>query len=97
MTLEITAAARQWLLQKTGVATIRLSPRHGCCGGGAQAAVAEARTPDDPSAYKRIDRDGLVLYLHPALEDQALTLDISGLLGFKTLLVEGSSLTRLRE
>ncbi|MBS9403950.1 hypothetical protein KG088_09940 [Halomonas sp. TRM85114] len=97
MPIKVTAAAREWLLKQGGVVTIRLSPRHGCCGGGTHVAVAEARTPDDPFAFTRFDSEGLVIYFAPSLEDQALVVDLQGLLGIKKLFVEGVSPTRLSE
>lgn len=39
MAIEVTPAARAWLERKGSVLTVRLSPRHGCCGGGADIAV----------------------------------------------------------
>ncbi|WP_205599103.1 CC/Se motif family (seleno)protein [Halomonas faecis] len=91
MAIEVTAAARAWLVSKGGVATVRLSPRHGCCGGGVDIAVAEARTPNDPKIYKQLTQDGLTLFIEPSLADQGLVIDASSLLGFTSLFVEGAS------
>ncbi|WP_346797689.1 CC/Se motif family (seleno)protein [Halomonas sp. Bachu 37] len=91
MGIEVTARAREWLNKKGGVATMRLSPRHGCCGGGANVAVAEARTPDEPTLYRRLEQDGLTLFIEPSLLGQGLVLDIEGFLGFRSLFVHGAS------
>ncbi|MBF7053861.1 MULTISPECIES: CC/Se motif family (seleno)protein [unclassified Halomonas] len=97
MAIEVSERAREWLKKKGGVATVRLSPRHGCCGGGADIAVAETRAPDIPERYTRLERDGLVLYIDPKLLDQGLRLDVEGFLGLSHLFVEGASPTRSKE
>jgi hypothetical protein len=97
MALDVTARAREWLQEKGGVATVRLSPRHGCCGGGANIAVAEAHAPDKPERYTRLAFEGITLYIDPTLVDQGLQVDVEGFLGIKKLFVEGSSPTRLKE
>ncbi|MGJ7460708.1 CC/Se motif family (seleno)protein [Halomonas sp. MA07-2] len=97
MAIEITARTREWLKKKGGVATVRLSTRHGCCGGSADIAVAEARTPDEPGSYKRLELDDVTLYIDPTLVDQGLKVDIEGFLGLRYLMVEGVSPTRSKE
>ncbi|CAM3466348.1 CC/Se motif family (seleno)protein [Halomonas lysinitropha] len=94
MTIEVTPRAREWLNKKGGVATVRLSPRRGCCGGRADIAVAEARPPDSPERYVRLEFEDMTLYVDPTLVDQGLTLDAEGFLGLKHLFVEGAPLTR---
>ncbi|MDZ7852447.1 MAG: CC/Se motif family (seleno)protein [Halomonas sp.] len=97
MAINVTEPASEWLLKKGGVATVRLSPRHGCCGGSADIAVAEAHMPDDPERFTRLEFDGMTLYIDPTLVDQRLTLDVEGFLGLKHLFVEGASPTRSKE
>ncbi|MBB3183040.1 hypothetical protein FHR95_000564 [Halomonas fontilapidosi] len=94
MAIEVSDRAREWLHKQGGVATVRLSPRHGCCGGRADIAVAEARTPDAPKRYTRLEHDGVVLYIAPTLLDQDLTLDVEGFLGLRHLFVDGAPLSR---
>ncbi|MBE0489351.1 MAG: hypothetical protein IBX53_09745 [Halomonas sp.] len=94
MAIEVTEQAREWLKRKGGIATVRLSPRHGCCGGGAELAVAEARTPDEPERYTRLDLDGVTLHIDPTLVDQGLRVDVEGFLGLRHLFVEGVPLSR---
>ena len=97
MAIVVTIQARNWLLKKGGVATVRLSPRHGCCGGGADIAVAEARTPDTPERYTCLEREGVTLFIDPPLVDQDLRVDVEGFLGLRYLFVEGVSPTRSKE
>ncbi|MCA1770810.1 MAG: iron-sulfur cluster biosynthesis family protein [Halomonas sp.] len=97
MAIKITARARDWLQKKGGVVTVRLSPRHGCCGGSAEIAVAEARTPDEPEGFTRIEFDGVTLYIEPTLVDQGLQINVEGFLGLRHLFVEGTSPTRSKE
>jgi len=94
MAIEVSERAREWLRKKGGVATVRLSPRHGCCGGGAEIAVAEARAPNEPACYTRVEFAELVLYIDPTLVDQGLRLDIEGFLGLRHLFVDGVALSR---
>lgn len=94
MAIEVSDRARAWLKTKGGMATVRLSPRHGCCGGGADIAVAEARAPETPERYARLDLDGVTVHIDPALVDQGLRLDVEGFLGLRHLFVEGSPLKR---
>ncbi|MDT8878548.1 CC/Se motif family (seleno)protein [Halomonas saccharevitans] len=94
MAIEISDRAREWLRKHGGVAMVRLSPRHGCCGGRADIAVAEARTPDAPEYFTRLERDDVVLYIDPTLVDQGLTLDVEGFRGLRHLFVDGASLSR---
>lgn len=97
MTIEVTPGARDWLRKKGSVATVRLSPRHGCCGGRADIAVAEARPPDWPERYVRLELEDLTLHVDPTLVDQRLTIDVDGFLGLGHLFVEGASPTRSQE
>ncbi len=97
MVIEVTERAREWLLKKGGVGTVRLSPRHGCCGGRADIAVAEARAPDNPERYTRLEFDCVTLYINPTLVDQGLRVDVEGFLGLRHLFVEGASPTRSKE
>ncbi|MGM0985596.1 MAG: CC/Se motif family (seleno)protein [Pseudomonadota bacterium] len=94
MAIEVTPRAREWLKRKGGVATVRLSPRHGCCGGGADIAVAEARAPEFPERYTHLEHDGVVLYIAPMLLDRGLRLDVEGFLGLRYLFVDGVALSR---
>jgi len=97
MTIEVTPRAREWLRRKGGVATVRLSPRHGCCGGRADIAVAEARPPDWPERYVRLELEGVTLHVDSTLVDQQLTVDVEGFLGLGHLFVAGASPTRANE
>ncbi|MFC2991480.1 CC/Se motif family (seleno)protein [Halomonas tibetensis] len=97
MTIEVTARARAWLKKKGGVATVRLSTRHGCCGGSADIAVAEARRPDEPERYTRLELEGVTLHIDPTLIDQGLRINVEGFLGLKHLFVEGASPSRSKE
>ncbi|MDY7115358.1 CC/Se motif family (seleno)protein [Halomonas sp. SSL-5] len=94
MAIEVSDRAREWLRKKGGVATVRLSPRHGCCGGGADIAVAEAKAPDAPACYTCVEFEGLRLYIDPTLVDQGLRLDVEGFLGLRHLFVDGVPVSR---
>ncbi|MWJ27042.1 hypothetical protein GPM19_02290 [Halomonas sp. ZH2S] len=97
MAIKVSDRAREWLKSKGGVATVRLSPRHGCCGGGADITVAEARVPDAPERYTCVEQEEVTLHIDPALVDQDLRLDVEGFMGMKKLFVEGASPTRSKQ
>ncbi|RCV87795.1 CC/Se motif family (seleno)protein [Billgrantia montanilacus] len=97
MAIAISDNARSWIERNGGVLTVRLSSRHGCCGGGVDIAVAEARTPSDLKHYRELDLDGLKLFIAPALIDQGLVVEVEGLLGLKHLFVDGAPIARRRD
>lgn len=43
--IDVSDDAKAFIKQQGGVVTVRLSPRHGCCGGLANVAVAEVSAP----------------------------------------------------
>ncbi|WP_404297985.1 CC/Se motif family (seleno)protein [Halomonas sp.] len=94
MAIEISDRAREWVLVQGGVLTVRLSPRHGCCGGTASLAVAEAVAPGDPGAYRRVDRKGVILFIAPELVDEGLRVGLEGWWKFRHLYVDGAPLKR---
>ncbi|MDR5891823.1 CC/Se motif family (seleno)protein [Halomonas mongoliensis] len=94
MGIAISRRAREFIQRKGGAVTVRLSPRHGCCGGMASLAVADAVAPDDPSRYRRIEQDGLTLFIAPELADEGLIVDLEGWGIFRHLYVDGAPLSR---
>lgn len=87
--LTISAAACTWLQQNGGVLTVRLSVRHGCCGGSAAVPVAEARRPDDERQFLKADVGGVKTLIAPELRDVPLSIDIDGVRGLCRLSVQG--------
>lgn len=85
----ISAAARAWLRENGGVLTVRLSVRHGCCGGSAAVPVAEARRPDDAELFLEEDIAGVKTMIAPELRDIPLSIDIDGVGGWRRLSVQG--------
>lgn len=94
MGIAISRRAREFIKRKGGAVTVRLSPRHGCCGGMASLAVADAIAPDDPQAYRRVEQDGLILFIAPELADEGLIIDVEGWGLFRHLYVDGAPLSR---
>ncbi len=76
---------------------LRVSPRHGCCGGLAGVPVAEPGPPEDGSGY-RCERFGEIdVYIAPALEEAGvLTIRLEGVPGLRRLFVEGADLSGSR-
>lgn len=96
MTPEVTLTrdAHAWLQKRSGVATIRIAERHGCCGGGAGVPVIDATAPAQPTEYDRIDIDGIAIYVDPELPgDAPLSIRLEGLFGWQRLFVDGAALT----
>ncbi|MCC5858344.1 MAG: hypothetical protein JJT90_09330 [Ectothiorhodospiraceae bacterium] len=98
MEIRFSSDAREWLRGRHDAITLRISPRHGCCGGTAGVPVAEPGSPEDQAAFRRYDADGITVYLAPELEwEQAYTIRVEGFLGLKRLFVEGAALSAGRE
>ncbi|MGS2743997.1 CC/Se motif family (seleno)protein [Halomonas sp. LS-001] len=95
--IDISQAAAEYIREKGGVLTVRLSPRHGCCGGVASLAIAEARTPDNIQAFTCHKQDGIKLYLTPELVDEGLRVDIEGWWKLRHLYVEGAAIHSPRQ
>ncbi|GEN28775.1 hypothetical protein HVA01_24210 [Halovibrio variabilis] len=91
--IDITSSAKAFIKQQGGVMTVRLSPRHGCCGGLANVAVAEATSPADPSLYHRHCDEDLTLFIAPALVGQGLRVDVEGFWKLRHLYVDGAALS----
>ncbi len=98
MQIRLSPEARQWLQGRHDAVTLRVSPRHGCCGGTAGVPVAEPGTPVDPAAFQRVVVDGITVFLAPELESgEAFTIRVEGFLGLKRLFVEGATLSAGKE
>ncbi|MDR5875540.1 CC/Se motif family (seleno)protein [Vreelandella gomseomensis] len=89
--IEIEDNALAYIKQLGNVLTVRLSPRHGCCGGSANVAVAEAISPKDPSLFQRYHHQGITLFTDPKLTYQGLKINVEGFWKLRHLYVEGAS------
>ena len=88
--IDVSDAAKVFIKQQGGVVTVRLSPRHGCCGGLANVAVAEASAPKDPSLYQRHSDEDITLFIATELAYQGLRVDVEGVWKLRHLYVDGS-------
>ncbi|MBR9906320.1 MAG: hypothetical protein GYB15_22165 [Gammaproteobacteria bacterium] len=88
--IDIGSKALDFIQQRGGVLTVRLSPRHGCCGGLANVAVAEASAPKDPSLYQRHSDEDITLFIATELAYQGLRVDVEGFWKLRHLYVDGS-------
>lgn len=87
--IEIGNNALDFIKQRGGVVTVRLSPKHGCCGGLANVAVAEASAPADPSLYQRHRDEDITLFIAQELAYQGLRVDVEGFWKLRHLYVDG--------
>lgn len=87
--IEIGSSAIAFIKQHGGEVTVRLSPRHGCCGGVANVAVAEANSPADSSLYQRHSYQDITLFIAPELVGQGLTINVEGFWKLRHLYVDG--------
>ncbi|WP_457944511.1 CC/Se motif family (seleno)protein [Vreelandella alkaliphila] len=76
--IDIDSNAVDFIKKQGGVVTVRLSPRHGCCGGLANLAVAEPRHPDAPHHYQHHIQDSISIYIAPELAAQGLRIGVEG-------------------
>lgn len=90
--IDIDGNALDFIKQQGGIVTIRLSPKHGCCGGLANVAVAEAKQPTDPAPYQQHRYQDITLFIDPALVGQGLSVNIEGWWKLRHLYVDGSPL-----
>ena len=87
--IDIGSNALDFIQQQGGVVTVRISPKHGCCGGLANVAVAETNSPSDPSLYQRHRYQNITLFIDPALAYQGLSVDVEGFWKLRHLYVDG--------
>ena len=91
--IEIDRAAIAFIKQHGGHVTVRRSPRHGCCGGTAYIAVAEAQTPNDTAAFQRHEYQSIILWIDPLLAYQGLRIGIEGWWKLRHLYIDGAALS----
>jgi hypothetical protein len=86
----VTVAAVEHLAGRPLV--LRLSPRHGCCGGHALVPVAEVGPPTLADGYRRLDEGGIVCFVDRRLRDEPATwrVDVAGIGRWKRLHLEGA-------
>ncbi|EGP20243.1 CC/Se motif family (seleno)protein [Halomonas sp. TD01] len=90
--IDVDSNAVDFITQQGGVVTVRLSTRHGCCGGLTNLAVAEARYPDDAHHYQHHTQDSISIYITPELAAQGLRIGVEGWWKLRHLYVDGSTL-----
>lgn len=93
--VDFSPEAAAYIRQSGGVATLRQTPRHGCCGGTVALPIAEAEAPRDDSGYARHDLDSpdgpITLFVAPNLgEAGPLRVGLDRLFGLAALFVEAS-------
>lgn len=91
--IDITSSALAFIKQHGGIATVRLSPRYGCCGGSAHVVVADASSPTDPALYQRHPHEDITLFIDSTLAYQGLKISVEGVWKLRHLYVEGASLS----
>ncbi|WP_019571766.1 CC/Se motif family (seleno)protein [Thioalkalivibrio sp. ALMg3] len=85
----LTDAARDWLAGQGGEVTLRLSTRHGCCGGQAAVPVAEPGAPRNADGYTVREIDGVRVFVADDLGAGPYRIDGEGLFRWRRLVVEG--------
>ena len=95
--IEITSAAAAHINDNGGVVTVRLAPRHGCCGGIASLAIAEPRAPDVPADYASFDLGNIRLFMAHELVGEGLRIDCEGWWKLRRLYVDGAAVQTPRQ
>ncbi|WP_018864025.1 CC/Se motif family (seleno)protein [Thioalkalivibrio sp. ARh3] len=85
----LTEAAREWLAGQGGEVVLRLSKRHGCCGGQAAVPVAEPGAPRNADGHSEREIDGIRVHLADGLGRGPYRIDVEGLFRWRRLVVEG--------
>ncbi|MGM0833197.1 MAG: CC/Se motif family (seleno)protein [Pseudomonadota bacterium] len=88
--IEIDSDAIDFIKQQGSAVTVRLSPRHGCCGGLANLAVAEAQSPNATQHYQHHVQENISIYIAPELAHQGLRIGVEGWWKFRHLYVDGT-------
>ncbi|WP_018950179.1 CC/Se motif family (seleno)protein [Thioalkalivibrio sp. ALMg11] len=86
----VAGAARDWLAGQGGEVTLRLSTRHGCCGGQAGVPVAEPGAPRNADGYTAREIDGVRVFVADDLGAGPYHIDVEGLFRWRRLVVEGA-------
>jgi hypothetical protein len=94
MTLQITldAESKQYLIKHHAAMTLRVSPRHGCCGGTVFLPIAEAGMTQGSESWHLIEQDGIRIYIQPDMNlppDTHIRIRVDRLLMMTRLWVEG--------
>jgi hypothetical protein len=86
----VTAAAVEHLAGRPLV--LRLSPRHGCCGGHALVPVAEVGPPSGSDGYRQLDEGEVVCFVDRRLRAEPATwrVDVAGIGRWRRLQLEGA-------
>ncbi|MFP4322729.1 MAG: CC/Se motif family (seleno)protein [Anaerolineales bacterium] len=90
--ITIDADAQEFLRKHEAAMTLRASPRHGCCGGTVFLPIAEAGMTQGGEAWPVTERDGIRIYIDPAMvlpDDIHLRIGIDRFLMMTRLWVEG--------
>jgi hypothetical protein len=86
----VTAAAVEHLAGRPLV--LRLSPRHGCCGGHALVPVVEVGPPTPSDGYRRLDQGAVTCFVDQRLGDEPASwrVDVAGIGRWRRLQLEGA-------
>ncbi len=87
MTLRVSSNALDYVRSRGGLATIRSSPRHGCCGGTAHVVIAELGGPDDLARFSEHSFGGVRVFVEDGIGGP-WHLGLDELLGIRSLFVE---------
>ncbi|WP_018869020.1 CC/Se motif family (seleno)protein [Thioalkalivibrio sp. ALgr3] len=88
-TVSLSDAARDWLAGRDAEMTLRLSARHGCCGGQAGVPVAEPGAPRSTEGYARTQIEGIHVYVAEDMGPGPYRVDLEGFFRWRRLVVEG--------
>lgn len=76
-----------------GHAKVRLSPRHGCCGGTVYLPFVDLGKPDDPGRFHSIQIEEITIWLERGIEAdtaEGLVIGVSGFWLFRKYWVDGA-------
>lgn len=91
LTLDDEAAG--YARREGGVITIRMSPRHGCCGGSVDMAVVDTDPPANPADFVEVERQDVTVFVARDLATPGATplhVGLDRLLIWRSLYVEGA-------
>lgn len=92
--VQVSSDARTYVQERGGALMLRSTLKHGCCGGRVELVKADPGRPRSDRGFRRIDLDGVTLFVEEGLLeelDQPLRVGLDRLMGLRSLFVEGAT------
>lgn len=91
MKISITDKAREYIKGRGGEIVVSTVVAKGCCGAAVREPAISVRLPKEIQNYRKLENDGITIYIPPKLEigENGIMIKMGGLWKLKYLIVEG--------